>query len=327
METQQAKLPVQDRRTFRLLLMLLLLATVALWLSFEVRKPWPTVVHRPVVPAVATRKVGNLTLCVMTDLPYALSPTVNPEQQMLDLYVPEGARNAPMLVYIHGGGWDGGNKDGIGKKAEYYAARGYVVASVNYRLSPVSVQYNGAMDVAAALKYLRFIAPRIGADPQRIYAMGHSAGAHLLALAICDERYLAASPGMVEAIRGVMLLDGSAYYVPWMMLSERGEGFAGVFGDDVEGWISVSPSVYIKRGRRLPPMLLVHATGDEVRKSSAQVLAEALQAGGYHCLVLSAPGLSHAKVDTTIGSDSDDLTRWINGFLADPEREIAQRRP
>ena len=88
---------------------------------------------------------------VTTDVPYAYSPIIPAEELSLDLYVPEGARSAPILVYLHGGGWIGGNKNGIGPKAMTFAASGMIVASVNCRLAPVRPAPNACSDIAEAI--------------------------------------------------------------------------------------------------------------------------------------------------------------------------------
>ena len=99
---------------------------------------------------------------------------------------------APLVVFVHGGGWKRGSKDNASGawKAPHYTGAGYAYAAINYRLVPGATVEDQAADVAAALRYLIDHAAALGIDPARIVLMGHSAGAHLVALVGTDERYL-----------------------------------------------------------------------------------------------------------------------------------------
>lgn len=98
----------------------------------------------------------------------------------LDLYVPKGDGPFPVVVWIHGGGWNSGDK--ANPRALYLAAQGYAVASLNYRLSPEAIFPAQIHDVKAAIRWLRANANRYDLDPNRIAAWGASAGGHLAAL-------------------------------------------------------------------------------------------------------------------------------------------------
>ena len=103
------------------------------------------------------------------------------ERHRLDLYVPEKAdRPLPLLVWIHGGGWFMGNKDGC--PLMYLAAKGYVVASINYRLSQHAVFPAQIEDCKAAIRWLRANAAKYHIDPSDVGVAGGSAGGHLVAL-------------------------------------------------------------------------------------------------------------------------------------------------
>ena len=311
-----------DTRAVMMVLMLLFAVTLACKGYFDLTNDRPIPVNRPEPPpAVRVENVveDGVALRQMMNVPYALAPDVRPAELSLDIFAREDARNAPLLVFLHGGGWGGGDKSGIGPKSRYFARKGFVVASVNYRLGAVTPVHNGAADTAAAIAYLRFVAPTIGANRDRIFLMGHSAGAHFCALVLSDPQYLQAYPGAAEAIKGAILLDGSAYDVPLMMGDLRGLLFAPVFGVGREGWLRVSPVHRIAGNKHVPPMLLVYAANDPLRHASAQAMAKALGKQGTPSRLLSMPELDHGTVDTIIGSDdSEELTRNILDFLADP---------
>ena len=136
------------------------------------------------------------------NLPYATYANVDPNLTSLDVYAPDSGGCHPILVFIHGGGWIGGDKRFVDEKPRAFVRAGYVFASVNYRLSPKVSHPAHVQDVAQAIRKIRDLAPRYGGDPSRIYLVGHSAGAHLAALVATDGRYLEAQGLSLAAIRG-----------------------------------------------------------------------------------------------------------------------------
>ncbi len=114
----------------------------------------------------------------MRDVPYV---TGGHERQRLDLYFPPGNGSArPLVAWIHGGAWQGGSKDDC--PAQALVARGYVVASIGYRLSQHAIYPAQIEDCKAAVRWLRAHASEYEIDPQRIGVWGASAGGHLAAL-------------------------------------------------------------------------------------------------------------------------------------------------
>lgn len=101
--------------------------------------------------------------------------------QTLDLYVPSLAsgRSRPGIIFVHGGGWAAGDKEDFASWARYYAAQGYVSASINYRLAPQHVWPAQIDDTQAAVRWMRKYAPYLGLNPNKIGAVGASAGGHL----------------------------------------------------------------------------------------------------------------------------------------------------
>ncbi len=314
----------QDRREIRIVLLLMLMITVAGWAWLEYHKP---VVALPVPapqPRTRTELVDGRPIRVVTDLPYSYVPGVPPDELGMDLFIPDHHGNLPVLVYLHGGGWAGGNKNGIGPKSVFFASKDIIVASVNYRLGVMTASPNAADDVAAAIRYLRHIASGIGADANRIVLMGHSAGAHIGALVACDERYLARQGLSPDAIAGTILLDGSAYDIPTLMKDERGESFVGIFSRDPQLWKEVSPITYAQHRRGKSPFVLAYAGNDPVRRAAAIALDHAIEASGAGSIIISLPDLDHGSIDQSLTSDADPFTRFLLQFIR-RERDTVAR--
>ena len=111
------------------------------------------------------------------DLPYV---TNGHPRQKLDLYLPQDEKNAPLIVWVHGGAWRAGSKENDVPLA--YVATGYAVASINYRLSQHAIFPAQIEDCKAAIRWLRAHAQQFNLDPNHFGAWGSSAGGHLVAL-------------------------------------------------------------------------------------------------------------------------------------------------
>jgi len=103
-----------------------------------------------------------------------------------DLYLPKGLDKAPVVVAVHGGGWQAGSRAGYKHWGPFLARSGYAVFSVDYRLGKAGTYPASAYDIKAAIQFVRAKATDLGLDPERIGLMGDSAGAHLVALVGLD---------------------------------------------------------------------------------------------------------------------------------------------
>lgn len=177
-------------------------------------------------PPAAVAQTGAPPL-TRTGVGYDVDGSVPVPQRLgtLDLYRPAPARRADrrgIVVYVHGGGWQVGDKRAVGAKARLFTRAGYVFASVNYRLSPSPPDPANATrvrfpdhprDVAEAVVWLHRHARGFGGDRRRIALIGHSAGAHLVALVATDPSHLGRFPGPRPAISGFVPLDAGAFDV------------------------------------------------------------------------------------------------------------------
>jgi acetyl esterase/lipase len=226
------------------------------------------------------------------DIAYGTHP-----RQRLDVYVPDAAETAPggsrpMVVFWHGGRWSFGDKAKYRFVGAALAELGYVAVLPNYRLYP-EVKLAGFMDDAAyAGRWAAAHAAEFGADAERLYLMGHSAGAHLAALVTLDPRYFAAAGG-APRIAGVIGLSG-----PYDFLPLKEADVQDMFGPP-QNYPQSQPISFVRPDA--PPMLLIHGAKDEVVAPKNSVnLAASLRALGVPAILRLYPNLLHADTVAAI---------------------------
>lgn len=184
---------------------------------------------------LASARAG--TSPTLPDIPYGPAP-----EQRFDLYVPQRSKGAPLILMVHGGAWRLGDKEMgrvVDNKVARWVPRGIALASINYRMQPKAPPLEQARDVAKALAAIQQDAEKFGIDRDNIVLMGHSAGAHLIAL-------LAARPDLqdeagVRPWRGTVLLDSGALDVPAIMNGRHLPLYDRAFGSDPADWLAASP--------------------------------------------------------------------------------------
>ena len=186
--------------------------------------------------------------------------------QTLDVW-PSAAFEPELIVFVHGGGWSRGDKRMMhgSDKLRHWQGEAYAVASLNYRLVPDATVEQQARDIAAALALLKAQADELGFDAQYIALVGHSAGAHLVALIGTDERYLRGAGLSFADLSGVVLLDGAAYDVP----SQLREGprvmqrmYRQAFGADAVRQARLSPTAQAA-APNAPAFLILHVQRED----------------------------------------------------------------
>jgi len=270
------------------------------------------------------------------DLAYASVEGVDPGLLSLDLYTTRDAAGRPVLVMIHGGGWargDKGNRSMTARKVPHFVGHGFVYVSINYRLSnEAGVQHpTHVQDVARALVWLHDHVREYGGDPERLFVMGHSAGAHLAALVCTDERRLKAEGKELTIVEGTICLDTAAYDIPrYVNDLDAGpsalELYERAFGTDEELWRDASPRHHVAPGKAIPPMLVFHTGNREAVETLSNELVEALREAGTPSRAIHAADRNHAGINRCIGEEDDPYTAAIMEFLADP-RGVAEPGP
>jgi acetyl esterase/lipase len=255
------------------------------------------------------------------DIPYDRRNGTKPKFNSVDFYMPEHGACRPIVVFIHGGGWIGGDKSQVGVKPEAFVRAGYIFASVNYRLSPAVMHPEHTADVAKSLAFIHREAVKYGGDPTEIYLIGHSAGAHLTALVATDHRYLAASGLPLTIVRGVVLLDGAGYDMPLQMTMTGGPDFDQLyrmaFGLDRKLWEHASPITHVAKGKGIPPFLLFHLGPKQATGVQAQKFCDALKEAEVPYREFYVRKCSHVALNSRLGQPGDTPTDMTFKFFSD----------
>ncbi|NIJ20476.1 acetyl esterase/lipase [Sphingomonas naasensis] len=276
-------------------------------------------------PALARYAPATQVAPVPREIAYGADPL-----QRLDLYPARGAAGpAPLIVFVHGGGWRQGDKRNAtgGGMAPHFTGRGLAFASVNYRLVPDATVEDQAQDVADAIGYLFRHARALGIDASRIVLAGHSAGAHLSALVATDPRYLKRAGLGLDQLDGVVLLDGAAYDVP----AQRQDGprimqriYAQAFGDDPVRQRALSPTLQAA-APNAPAFLILHVDRDDGKRQSDALGAALTRAGASVSVeALAGKGLrGHMAINRSLGDADYPGTAIVDAWI---DRTLGVRR-
>lgn len=275
-------------------------------------------------PAVLAAGVQRIA-----DVPYGADPA-----QRMDVYVPTSpttgtnslvasAVRAPVIFMVHGGGWRHGDKAMgrvVQEKVNRWVPKGFIFISINYRMlpdAPVAVQER---DVQAALMAAQQRAGTWGGDPSRFILMGHSAGAHLVAL--LNARAPQALREGAWPWLGTVSLDSAMMNVPARMRAPHLPLYDDAFGTDPAYWVAMSPFHQWTAGA--PPMQMVCSTqraDDPCQQSDAMARHVRNQGGRAEVL---PQDLDHGEINAQLGLDSD-YTRAVEAFMGSLDAEVARR--
>src|SRR5262245_17933528 len=168
------------------------------------------------------------------DVAYNDAADADPEKQKLDLYLPKGQKDFPVLFFVHGGTWKSGDRKQYPKLGEPYASRGIGTVVISYRLSPQVQHPAHIQDVARAFAWTCGNVGKYGGRADQVFCCGHSAGGHLVSLLATDESYLKAEKRSFADIKGVIPISGVYTIVPAGALAKA-------FGNDLQVCQKASP--------------------------------------------------------------------------------------
>ncbi len=233
-------------------------------------------------------------------------------KQKFDVYAPGNAKNAPVIVMVHGGAWKVGDKSNgrvTENKIAHWLPQGFIFISVNYRLSPAAAVQDEADDVASALAYIQKNAALWGGDPDKIILMGHSAGAHLVALLSADPARIASFG--VKPWRGTIVLDSAALDLVEIMKRKHYGFYDDVFGSDPATWPPLSP-IHRMKPDVLPMLVVCSTKRDDSCPPSYEFtkLATALSAPSQ----VLEQNLTHEEINETLGLPGA-YTQTVDDFI------------
>jgi acetyl esterase/lipase len=258
-----------------------------------------------------------LNSCAATEVPKSVAVRKNIAygadlEQRMDVYLPSKPDHAPILFMVHGGGWRRGDKDNPGvvnNKVAHWVPQGVIFVSVNYRMIPEAEPLTQAEDVAHALAKVQELAPSWGGDPANIVIMGHSAGAHLVAL-IDAAPEIAAAQG-AKPWKGAVVLDSGAMNVPAIMTKRHPSLYDEAFGDNPSKWRAASP--FHRLTGPIAPALAVCRKHSDWSCPPNRAFATKARSLGNQVDVLPIE-LTHGEINSELGLPGP-YTERVDAFL------------
>lgn len=260
-----------------------------------------------------------------SDVPYVED---GHERQVLDIYLPEelGDERLPVMFWIHGGGWQVGDKSDVALKPRVLTERGFVFVSTNYRLLPDVDMDVLTRDVATSFGWVHENIAEYGGDPDRIFVGGHSAGAQLAALICTDDRYLKEVGVSFDVLRGCVPVDGDTYDIPKIIMTAEFRqalyggkmftfGHRQKFGNDPEKHVDFSAVTHVARDKGIPPFLILYFPGNPNTRAQAGRLQEVLQAAEIPVTAYGKGDSNHNRLNNDLGKPDDPATERFYKFL------------
>jgi acetyl esterase/lipase len=279
----------------------LLVYSVAAWLGWAAGVARAAEADKKDAPAYEVR--------AERDIPYYTGPDADKVKHKLDLFLPKGKSDFPVVMFVHGGAWVFGDKDFFGAHeaiGRMFARHGIGAAVISYRLSPVVKHPEHVKDVARAFAWLHNNIKTYGGRPDELFVCGHSAGGHLVALLATDETYLKAEGLKLDDIKGVMPISG-VYLIPDNWFNE-------VFGKDPDVRKTASPLKDVHPG--CPPFCIIYGDDDF---PTCGILSEkfcnALKDKDDSAELHEIKNRSHISIITGTAKDDDPCAKVLLDFV------------
>lgn len=261
---------------------------------------------------------------IKRDISYA---GVEDEKRTLDVYAPAGAKDLPVVFWIHGGGWQTGDKSDVKSKPQWFMDKGFVFVSTNYRLLPAVDMGTLIRDVAKSFRWVQDHIAEYGGDPKRVLVGGHSAGAQLAAILCTDERYLQEQGVSFGVLKGCVPVDGDTYDVPaiievaetrWRVhgMPPQKFGHREKFGNDPAKHRDFSAVYHVARDKGIPPFLILYVADHPDTSAQAFRLGTVLKNAGVSARAFGARDTYHTKLNDDLGQPGDPATKALLAFVA-----------
>ncbi len=230
----------------------------------------------------------------------------------LDVYKPNNAVNAPVVVFFYGDRWQAGDKQDYLFMGQALTKMGYVTVIPNYRLYPQARFPAFVQDCARAVRWVHDNASHYGGDPNKIVIMGHDAGAYNAAMLALDPEFLKAAGMSRNDLKGMIGLAGPYNFLPITDPTLR------VIFSPPEKFGQTQPVFWVDGGN--PPMLLISGRNDKVIPvSNTRDLAQRIKDGGGVVNTVLYDDLSHGMIVAAFGDSvlfgSADVPRYVDKFV------------
>jgi arylformamidase len=247
-------------------------------------------------------------------------------RHVLDIYAPANAKKLPVVFWIHGGGWEQGDKSQVKLKPQWFMDKGFVFVSTNYRLLPEVDMGTLIRDCAKSFAWVQKNIAQHGGDPQRVLVGGHSAGAQLAAIICTDDRYLKENGNAFDSLIGCVPVDGDTYDVPAIIetaetrlrvhqFPPRVNGHRVKFGNTPEKHKDFSAVTHVAKGKGIPPFLILHIASSPDTSAQAKRLGNVLQEAGIPVTIFGAKDSGHVKLNDDLGLPDDPATKALSEFV------------
>lgn len=235
----------------------------------------------------------------------------------LDIYFPQKKKGLfPILVHIHGGGWKTGDKNMMVDTGVFYASKGILFVTPNYRLSPAVMHPAHVEDCAAALAWVFRHSSELGGDKNRIFLSGHSAGAHLAALLGTNPEYLRKYNINPHDLAGVIPVDTAGFN-----LISEGKGkllkkfIQGAFGSDESVLKKASPFYNIIKGLSYPKFLVFNTVNRKLAAEEGKNFSDKLEKAGVNVQFIPVYNHTHKEMAIKMYDSFDPVGKSILKFI------------
>jgi len=271
----------------------------------------------PVTPAARCRPEPSGP----TTYTYTRRPGVDPGRTSLAVYLLEGCGPAPVVMWVHGGGWRRGDKTAgtVQRKAEWAGSLGAALVAVNYRLSTPGADVawpDHGEDVADAVTWVQRRGRSVGLDPSRVTMVGHSAGAHLVAIVGTDPALLTDAGADPGGLACVVALDFSFD----LATAPARALIANAFGTDPAVLAAASPTVQVERNGAPDARFLIGTRGGPRRVAEARDFVGLIDRRGGSAELVVANPYDHNQISSQLGAPDETLitppvTRFVESCL------------
>jgi len=242
------------------------------------------------------------------DIAYRTDKDADKERHTLDVYTPKGKKDAPVVLFVHGGSWKSGNKNLYAALGQSLANDGFVCVICNYRLSPAVQHPAHIEDIAKAFAWTSENIGKYGGKKDQIFLCGHSAGGHLVSLLVTDPQYLKAEKHSPAEVKGVASFSG----VYQIVSTER--VFEGPFGKDEKVCKLASPLTHVTG--KLPPFLIAYADNDFPRLDEmALTMNAALEKAKSPVELVKCKDRNHITIIVQFVNNTDPLNKAFREFV------------